>query len=190
MVLSLCLLSAYQGQFVNEIKTESNKQGLVQVMTDVEKTNLNNVLQDLHRKSVKIIDIKLSDTKDTTGYVRTVYTVIYERIGKKNVKECLMQFSKLKDLKIWFLNIKKRGYGETGCGVIDKSNNTFYECKFGEHWSRVMQIVEEKHPRYASPLKLMYATHRIDEHNGVTRDEVEQFIFELVGEQKSLDEYV
>ncbi|KYC77057.1 hypothetical protein B4092_4794 [Bacillus licheniformis] len=39
----------------------------------------------------------------------------------------------------------------------------------------------------------MYATHRIDEHNGITRDEIEQFIlenFELVGEQKSLDEYV
>jgi len=78
VVLSLCLLSACQSQSVNETKIESNKQGLVQVMTDVEKTNLNNVLQDLHKKGVKIIDIKLSDAKDTTGYVRTVYTIIYE----------------------------------------------------------------------------------------------------------------
>jgi len=78
VVLSLCLLSACQGQPVNETKIESNKQGLVQAMTDVEKTNLNNVLKDLHKKGVKIIDIKLSDAKDTTGYVQTVYTIIYE----------------------------------------------------------------------------------------------------------------
>ncbi|KRT93065.1 MULTISPECIES: hypothetical protein [Bacillus] len=77
--ISFCFLSACQGQSTDTIKTESDKQGLVQVMTDVEKDKLNSVLQDLHQKGAKIIDIKLSDAKDTTGYVRTVYTVIYEK---------------------------------------------------------------------------------------------------------------
>lgn len=39
----------------------------------------------------------------------------------------------------------------------------------------------------------MYFMEEVNKHNGVTRDEVEKFIlenFELVGEQKSLDEYI
>ncbi|MCY8549363.1 hypothetical protein MOD25_05535 [Bacillus haynesii] len=139
-----------------------------------------------------IEDKELEDTIDQYMINENVEAITFEDWEKdcRGMFDAISQTERFKDLVFKY---QKRGYGETGCGVIDKASNTFYECKFGEHWSRVMQIVEEKHPRYASPLKLMYATHRIDEHNGVTRDEVEQFIlenFELIGEQKSLDEYV
>ncbi|ARJ76152.1 hypothetical protein A7314_19665 [Bacillus velezensis] len=61
---------------------KEQKQGLVQVATDVEKDKLNGTLEDLHKRNMKIIDIKLSDSKDVTGYVQTVYTVIYEEPAK------------------------------------------------------------------------------------------------------------
>ncbi|MFP7221269.1 hypothetical protein [Bacillus subtilis] len=52
------------------------------MVADVEKDKLNGTLEDLHKRNMKIIDIKLSDSKGVTGYVQTVYTVIYEEPAK------------------------------------------------------------------------------------------------------------
>lgn len=86
-LLSIGLLSACgEPSLVKKSDKDSNEkeqeQGLVQVVADVEKDKLNGTLEDLHKRNMKIIDIKLSDSKGVTGYVQTVYTVIYEEPAK------------------------------------------------------------------------------------------------------------
>lgn len=84
-LLSIGLLSACgEPSLVKKSDKDSNEkeQGLVQVAADVEKDKLNGTLEDLHKRNMKIIDIKLSDSKGVTGYVQTVYTVIYEEPAK------------------------------------------------------------------------------------------------------------
>lgn len=88
-LLSIGLLSACgEPSLVKKSDKDSNEkeqeqeQGLIQVVADVEKDKLNGTLEDLHKRNMKIIDIKLSDSKGVTGYVQTVYTVIYEEPAK------------------------------------------------------------------------------------------------------------
>ncbi|MGX4583341.1 hypothetical protein [Paenibacillus chitinolyticus] len=91
------------------------------------------------------------------------------------------------------LDYKRKGFGQTGYGVIDKSDNTFYNCSFGEHWAKIRQIVEQKYPELQDPLDAMYFDERLTEYEGVTRESIESFIisnFELTGGTKPVHEYM
>lgn len=88
---------------------------------------------------------------------------------------------------------KKKGHGITGMGVVDTSDNTFYDCGFTQHWQKVMQIIKEKYPQYHEALEEMNVDERLNEYNGIKRQELDQFImerFELVGNNKPLDDYL
>ncbi|MGX1266651.1 hypothetical protein RKD55_004595 [Rossellomorea marisflavi] len=87
----------------------------------------------------------------------------------------------------------KRGYGKTGLGVADTSDNTFYHCEFAHHWQTVMEIINTKYPHFGEALREMYFDDKIKEYNGVTRQELDHFIldrFELTGGNKRIDSYM
>ena len=87
----------------------------------------------------------------------------------------------------------KRGYGETGLGVADTSDNTFYHCGFAHHWQTVMDIIKTKYPHFGEALEEMYLDDKIKEYNGVTRQELDHFImnrFELTGGNKPIHDYM
>lgn len=91
------------------------------------------------------------------------------------------------------LHFKKMGHGETGLGVIDRSDNTFYDCTFAGHWKKLMDIVREKYPDKYEALESMHLNETLDQSHGITRDEIDAFImkqFELVGGNKTLDYYI
>lgn len=88
---------------------------------------------------------------------------------------------------------KKRGHGVTGLGVVDTTDNTFYDCAFTQHWQKVMEIVREKYPHYGEALQRMYYDEKLNDHDGITRQELDVFImetFQLIGENKRLDDYI
>lgn len=91
------------------------------------------------------------------------------------------------------IDFKKRGFGATGLGVLDVGNNVFYDCGFVQHWSTIQHIVEKSYPRYAKALEKMYIYERLEEFDGVTREELEHFIttnFELYGGSKPAKDYL
>lgn len=91
------------------------------------------------------------------------------------------------------MDFKKHGWGATGLGVLDVQANIFYDCEFVHHWPTIQAIVEKSYPPYHEPLQLMYMFEDLEEHNGITREEVEKFImtnFELYGGTKRLQEYL
>ncbi|CQR51430.1 hypothetical protein [Paenibacillus riograndensis] len=91
------------------------------------------------------------------------------------------------------IDFKKRGYGITGLGVLDVESNTFYECGFAHHWQAIQNIIEKSYPRFHEPLQRMYFDETLTEHDGLTREELENFImtnFELYGGTKPLQEYL
>lgn len=88
---------------------------------------------------------------------------------------------------------KRSGFGQTGYGVVDKSDNTFFDCSFGGHWLKIREIVKEKYPRMNDPLDAMYCNDRLTEYEGITRETIEGFImgnFELIGGKKPIHEYI
>jgi hypothetical protein len=90
-------------------------------------------------------------------------------------------------------HFNKLGYGKTGLGVVDASDNTFYHCGFTQHWPTIMEVIKTKYSHFHKPLEEMYFNDRLNEHNGVTRKELDDFIitrFELIGETKRLDDYL
>lgn len=87
----------------------------------------------------------------------------------------------------------KSGFGATGLGVVDKTDNTFYDCAFTGHWEKIQEIIQEKYPKYYEPLIEISYGFKKDEHNGVTREQLDNFImqqFELIGGNKQLDSYI
>ncbi|MNN80686.1 hypothetical protein D3C81_1974400 [compost metagenome] len=91
------------------------------------------------------------------------------------------------------IDFKKHGWGATGLGVLDVQANIFYDCGFTNHWPTIQRIIEETYPQYHEPVRLMYLYEKLMEHDGVTREEVENFImtnFELYGGTKPLQEYL
>ncbi|MCY7865942.1 hypothetical protein MOB78_12695 [Bacillus spizizenii] len=104
--------------------------------------------------------------------------------------DIIFSYERYKSLEFGY---KKSGFGETGLGVIDKSDNTFYDCAFACHWQKVMDIVREKYPEKHKALETMYFNERLNEVDGVSRSEMDSFImerFQLVGENKQLDDYI
>ncbi|OKP91868.1 hypothetical protein A3844_01780 [Paenibacillus helianthi] len=88
---------------------------------------------------------------------------------------------------------KCKGYGITGLGVVDKSDNTFYDCPRVGHWQKVLEIVEFKYPEKLKPLRHFWTFEKEIEHAGFTREEIEHFImnnFRLIGGGKLLNEYL
>jgi predicted RNA-binding protein len=75
--LSISLLTACQSSPTE--KTTVEKQGLVQAREQIKYEDLNKNLVELQEQgTAKIIDVKISQAKDDTGYVYDVYTIIYE----------------------------------------------------------------------------------------------------------------
>lgn len=95
--------------------------------------------------------------------------------------------------KLLEFDYKKKGYGVTGLGVVDNSDNTFYDCGFTGHWPKVQEIIQEKYPHYYEPLMQMSYGSARDEYNGVTREEVDAFVlntFTFTGGNKELGSYL
>lgn len=88
---------------------------------------------------------------------------------------------------------KCKGYGETGLGVVDNSDNTFYDCPRVGHWDKIREIVAHKYPEKSMALQHFWRFEKESEYDGFTRDEIEQFImsnFKLIGGGKQLNEYL
>lgn len=87
----------------------------------------------------------------------------------------------------------KSGYGETGMGVIDTQDDTFYHCSFGKHWETLKSIMDLKYPHLSNVLDVLYLNQKLNEYDGVTRKELDAIItsqFEFTGENKSIREYL
>ncbi|WCK57421.1 hypothetical protein PP175_25475 (plasmid) [Aneurinibacillus sp. Ricciae_BoGa-3] len=80
------------------------------------------------------------------------------------------------------------------CGVIDISDNSFYPCRIGEHWSTISKILEEKYKDLYEPfIELMHIHKGMNEYNGITRDYLDKFIisnFKFVAELNNLNSYL
>ena len=88
---------------------------------------------------------------------------------------------------------KKQGYGLTGMGVVDKSDDTFYDCGFTKHWPTIVKILKEKYPLKAEALDNLMYTPGKEEHNGISKQELDAFImnnFELIGGNKDIEFYL
>jgi len=102
----------------------------------------------------------------------------------------IYETERYKALKLQF---NKRGYGETGLGVVDTADKIFYDCAVAQHWPTIMEIIKTKYTHLHEPLEEMYFNAKLDEYNGVTRKELDDFIttrFELIGENKPLNAYM
>lgn len=91
------------------------------------------------------------------------------------------------------VDYQRKGYGITGLGVVDTSDNTFYDCGFTGHWTKVQDIIKEKYPHYYEPLMELTYGHSKEEFNGVSRQELDNFVlstFEFTGGNKQLDTYL
>lgn len=122
----------------------------------------------------KIEEITLQDWEKDCSYL---FQYIYET---ERYKALEFQFN-------------KRGYGKTGLGVVDTADNTFYHCGFTQHWPTIMEVIKTKYTHLHEPLEEMYFNAKLNEYNGVTRKELDDFIttrFELIGENKPLEAYM
>lgn len=91
------------------------------------------------------------------------------------------------------LDFKRRGYGSTGMGVVDISDNTFYDCGFTEHWPTIREIMKEKYPDKAEALEELMYRPGMEEHKGISRVDLDAFIldrFELIGGNKEIEFYL
>lgn len=109
----------------------------------------------------------------------------------KCIFDCIFKTTRFKKLEFEY---KKRGYSITGLGVVDKSDSTFYDCVFAEHWQTIQKIFEEKYPvLYEAFIEMTYGHKEVKEHKGITREYLDSFIlenFELIGGRNSLDSYI
>ncbi|MCC2248904.1 hypothetical protein JUJ52_02895 [Virgibacillus sp. AGTR] len=107
---------------------------------------------------------------------------------------CLFQYIYESDrYKTLEFKFNKQGYGYTGMGVVDTSDNTFYHCGFTQHWPTIMGIIETKYPDLHQALNAMYLHDTLDEYDGVSRKELDDFItnrFELIGGYKPIHDYM
>lgn len=104
--------------------------------------------------------------------------------------EIIFEQDVYKELEIDF---KKKGFGTTGLGVFDIKNNIFYDCDFIHHWSTIRHIIEKFYPQYSIALDRMYIDEKLEEYEGVKREELENFIttnFELYGGTKPINDYI
>ncbi|QDS32499.1 hypothetical protein [Brevibacillus brevis] len=115
---------------------------------------------------------------------------------EKAWEECALIFEyvykseRYKGLEFGF---KKRGYGLTGMGVVDKSDSTFYDCGFLQHWSTIFEIMKEKYTDKAEALDELLHRPGKEEYNGISRVELDGFIlerFELIGGNKDIEFYL
>ncbi|QUW23374.1 hypothetical protein JSQ81_07580 [Sporosarcina sp. Marseille-Q4063] len=87
-LLTLGLLVGCQSSSLNNDATSDTgavrPQGLVQLDTAIESTDINTVLRELHTRGMTIIDIKLREARDVTGTNRTVYDIMYEEPSADN----------------------------------------------------------------------------------------------------------
>lgn len=142
----------------------------LRTMTDYE---LNELLQQYVTQE-KLDVITLKDWQNDCAFI---FELMYKTT---RYKKLVFQFN-------------KAGFGTTGLGVVDNTDNTFYDCDFACHWETIMQIIEHKYPRINPALKEMYANPGLSEFDGTTKQELDDFIaqrFELIGGDKPLDEYV
>ncbi|MCY7486387.1 hypothetical protein [Paenibacillus alvei] len=114
---------------------------------------------------------------DWRADARAMFEIIFEKEDYKKLEN----------------DYKRRGYGATGQGVFDRSENMFYDCGFTYHWTTIRKIIEQRYPSYQDALDVMYHNDEVAEHNGVSREELDNFIvdnFELVGATKPIYEYL
>lgn len=158
-------------------------------------------IEGLHTKAVQFARYE---------YLRTMtdeeIEVLLERYSKEQEitvitlknwrKDCdflfqyLYESDRFKELEFKF---NKQGYGQTGMGVADNTDNTFYHCAFTEHWSTIMKIIEMKYPHLYKALDAMHFHDKLDECEGITRKELDEFItnrFELIGGYKPIQDYM
>ncbi|ARF70734.1 hypothetical protein B7C51_25005 (plasmid) [Paenibacillus larvae subsp. pulvifaciens] len=91
------------------------------------------------------------------------------------------------------LDYKKKGYSLTGLGVVDTSDNTFYDCAFAGHWQRIKEIMKDKYPELFEVLEELTCHSNEDSYNGVSRKELDNFIlnrFKLIGGKNDLESYL
>lgn len=109
----------------------------------------------------------------------------------KCIFECIFKRPRFIQLEFEY---KKQGYSLTGLGVVDKSDNTFYDCSFAHHWATVQKILEEKYPNlHEAFIEMTYEDTNLIQYKEVSRESLDSFLlnnFELIGNRNSLESYV
>lgn len=78
-LITLTILAGCQSHSTDDATNDqSEEQKLVQVMTDVTKEDINDVLNDLYEGGKQVTDVKLTHNKEVSGYERPVFVVVYE----------------------------------------------------------------------------------------------------------------
>ncbi|WP_078598610.1 hypothetical protein [Evansella clarkii] len=108
----------------------------------------------------------------------------------ERIFQCIYESETYKEL---LFDFNRRGYGRTGLGVIDLSDRSFYDCETAEHWDKLLEILEKKYPKYREALTFLSMYESLDEHNGMSRKDVDAFIletFDFVGGYQPLEEWL
>lgn len=135
------------------------------------------VLEELLGEYVRKHNLEVITLSDWRSDASAIFEIINEKT----------EYQKLE------LDYKCSGFGLTGLGVMDRSDNTFYDCGFTHHWTTIREIIKSKYPELHEPLENMYFDEQINEYEGVTRETVESFImdnFQLIGQTKPIHEYL
>ncbi|WP_144472991.1 hypothetical protein [Bacillus pumilus] len=162
----------------NKSYSESVRFALFEFLRTMEDEEFKKIMTDYVLESkVKAIHFKgdenggLTEDKDCVGIV-----------------DHLMSTERFKDLVF-----KNKRNGCSGLGVIVLKKKLFYQCEFGEHWSKVGKVLRENYPSYADAYDEMILDSDLKNYNDISREELDNFIlenFDFVGGRNKIEYYL
>lgn len=174
-IIQVHVESRYDG---NLTYSESVRFALFEFLRTMEDEELKKIMTDyLSESKVEAIHFKgdengkLTEDKDCLGIV-----------------DQLMRTERFKDLVF-----KNKRNGCSGLGVIVLQKKLFYQCEFGEHWSKVGKALRENYPSYADAYDEMLLDSDLKNYNDISREELDNFIlenFEFVGGRNKIEYYL
>lgn len=159
--------------FVQNKYYKAKQYACYDLLNDLTEEQLHEYIEE-YRKRHNVEFVTLEDWEAET---RLIWDVIYESDNFKNRE----------------LEYKKKGHGVTGLGVIYVPDGSYYDCEFAGHWAKVKQILLDRKPEYSEALEILEHKTRLNEYNGVTREELDVFIlknFEMVGASRKIENYL
>lgn len=80
------------------------------------------------------------------------------------------------------------------CGIVDRTDDTFYPCSFGSHWQKIKEVMQEKYAdKYEALEEMTYSLDNKTTYKGITKQEIDEFImnnFSLLGGTNAIESYL